>query len=98
MIGTQPRPSPSAVSTALAAFDTSGGCGLGQAPLLLKVVCSATVRLRTGDFAYSTDGRAFTDLVPVFTVKFGRWTGDRLGFFSWNDIEAAGHVDVDYFH
>jgi beta-xylosidase len=49
-------------------------------------------------FAYSLDGQTFTDFGPVFTIKFGKWTGDRLGFFCWNDIEESGSVDVDFFH
>ena len=49
-------------------------------------------------FAYSTDGREYTDIEPVFTIKFGKWTGDRLGFFCWNDKEETGYLDVDWFH
>ena len=49
-------------------------------------------------FAYSLDGTTFTRLGPTFTVKFGKWTGDRLGFFCWNDQTAVGHLDVDFFH
>lgn len=49
-------------------------------------------------FAYSTDGQHFDSLGPTFTLKFGRWTGDRLGFFCWNDRIEAGYFDVDFFH
>jgi len=49
-------------------------------------------------FAWSTDGREFFDFGPEFTVEFGKWTGDRLGFFSWNDEKPQGHVEVDWFH
>lgn len=49
-------------------------------------------------FSYSSDGKQFERLGPVFTVKFGKWTGDRLGFFCWNDREAVGYLDVDFFH
>jgi beta-xylosidase len=48
-------------------------------------------------FARSTDGRTFRDFGPTFTVKFGKWTGDRLGFFCWNEREPQGHIDVDWF-
>ena len=48
-------------------------------------------------FAYSTDGEAYVDFGPVFTIKFGKWMGDRLGFFCWNDKEEAGHMDIDWF-
>ncbi|MHB8899880.1 MAG: beta-xylosidase family glycoside hydrolase, partial [Thermoguttaceae bacterium] len=48
-------------------------------------------------FAYSTDGQSYTDFGPVFTVKFGKWTGDRLGLFCWNEKEESGYLDVDWF-
>jgi beta-xylosidase len=50
------------------------------------------------EFSYSVDGEQFTRLGPTFTLKFGLWTGDRLGFFCWNDRESAGYLDVDFFH
>jgi len=49
-------------------------------------------------FGFSTDGRRYKDFGPEFTLKFGKWTGDRLGFFCWNENEESGYVDVDYFH
>jgi len=55
----------------------------------------------TGDraqYEFSTDGKTFTRFGPEFTLRFGKWTGDRLGFFCWNDKEESGHIDVDYFH
>jgi beta-xylosidase len=36
-------------------------------------------------FAFSTDGGTFHDFGPTFTIRFGKWTGDRLGFFCFND-------------
>jgi beta-xylosidase len=49
-------------------------------------------------FFFSTDGSTYQAFGPDFTIKFGKWTGDRLGFFCWNDIKAEGHIDIDYFH
>ena len=49
-------------------------------------------------FACSSDGRTYTRFGPAFTLGFGQWMGDRLGFFCWNDREAAGHIDINYFH
>ncbi len=49
-------------------------------------------------FAYSADGETYSDFGPVFTLEFGKWTGDRLGFFCWNNAAEAGHIDVDWFH
>lgn len=48
-------------------------------------------------FEYSTDGSTYERFGPVFTVKFGKWTGDRLGFFCWNEFEEKGSIDVDWF-
>jgi len=49
-------------------------------------------------FAWSTDGRSYQRLGPAFTLRFGKWCGDRLGFFCWNDKRAEGHIDIDYFY
>jgi beta-xylosidase len=49
-------------------------------------------------FEYSTDGRTFTHFGPAFTINFGNWCGDRLGFFCWNNRNAEGYIDIDYFH
>ena len=49
-------------------------------------------------FAYSFDGERFVGMGPTFSLRFGMWTGDRLGFFCWNDHQAVGHVDIDFFH
>lgn len=48
-------------------------------------------------FEYSLDGQRFGRLGPPFTIKFGRWTGDRLGFFCWNEQAETGHIDIDSF-
>ncbi|RZV61023.1 MAG: hypothetical protein EX254_08265 [Flavobacteriaceae bacterium] len=47
-------------------------------------------RLRFDDQKYQRFG-------PNFTIEFGNWTGDRLGFFTWNDKEEKGQIDVDWF-
>ncbi|WP_407947754.1 glycoside hydrolase family 43 protein [Pontiella desulfatans] len=49
-------------------------------------------------FEFSTDGERFTRFGPEFTIAFGFWSGDRLGFFCWNESGENGHVDIDYFH
>ena len=49
-------------------------------------------------YEYSTDGKTFERFGPEFTLKFGKWSGDRLGFFCWNEMEEEGQLDVDYFH
>lgn len=49
-------------------------------------------------FAYSTNGESFTRFGPEFTIKFGNWCGNRLGFYCWNDKIANGYIDIDYFH
>ena len=49
-------------------------------------------------FEYSTDGENYERFGPEFAIKFGCWTGDRLGFFCWNEEEEGGLVDVDWFH
>ncbi len=78
-------------------FDAHGQRTSGPA------VTGDTLYVRTvneGDqarFAWSTDDASFHDLGGTFTVKFGQWTGDRLGFFCWNDDEPQGSLDIDWF-
>jgi len=78
-------------------FDANGQITSGP------VIEATTLYIRTandGDqarFAWGTDGRTFHDFGPTFTLKFGQWTGDRLGFFCWNDSEPQGYLDVDWF-
>jgi beta-xylosidase len=52
---------------------------------------------KMASFRYSTDGERFVDIGTSFTLQFGMWTGDRLGFFCWNDQDEAGYLDVDWF-
>jgi beta-xylosidase len=49
-------------------------------------------------FEYSLDGVSFSYFGPVFTISFGKWTGDRLGFFTWSTREEeSGYIDIDWF-
>ncbi|NND08302.1 MAG: glycosyl hydrolase 43 family protein [Saprospiraceae bacterium] len=48
-------------------------------------------------FEYSFDDQKYQRFGPNFTIEFGNWTGDRLGFFTWNDKEEKGQIDVDWF-
>ena len=49
-------------------------------------------------YEYSLDGETFERFGDRFQLEFGRWRGDRLGFYCWNDTSPVGHIDVDYFH
>lgn len=48
-------------------------------------------------YEYSLDGKTYERFGPDFTIEFGKWTGDRLGFFSWNEKEEQGYIDLDWF-
>ncbi len=48
-------------------------------------------------YSYSTDRKSFQRFGPAFTIAFGKWTGDRLGFFCWNEKQEKGYIDVDWF-
>ncbi|WP_394154232.1 glycoside hydrolase 43 family protein [Vibrio maritimus] len=48
-------------------------------------------------YEYSIDGLIYKEFGPVFTISFGKWTGDRLGFFCWNNEDESGYIDVDWF-
>ena len=65
-------------------------------------ITTAVVYFRTdihGDratFSYRT-GPEWKRFGPDFQLIFGKWRGDRIGFYSWNDKAAEGHIDVDWF-
>ncbi len=81
-------------------FDINGKVTTGP------VIDADTLWIRTdndGDRArfawtFMSGGLRLSGDGPEFTLKFGKWCGDRLGFFCWNDEKAEGHIDVDYFH
>ena len=47
--------------------------------------------------SYSLDGEDWKPLGRRFELTFGRWRGDRLGFYCWNEKSPAGHIDIDWF-
>ncbi|MCQ1059889.1 glycoside hydrolase 43 family protein [Photobacterium sp. ZSDE20] len=67
------------------------------------VVDSEHIYIRTTNngncafFEYSLDGKVYKYFGPQFEIAFGNWTGDRLGFFTWNDVEENGYIDVESF-
>ncbi len=48
-------------------------------------------------YSYSYDNKTFVRFGPEFKLVFGQWTGDRLGFYSYNDIQEDGYIDIDWF-
>jgi len=49
-------------------------------------------------FYYSFDNKAFVQFGPEFLLVFGRWLGDRLGLYSYNELSEKGYLDIDWFH
>jgi beta-xylosidase len=47
-------------------------------------------------FAYSLDGKAFTDAGITFQLGYANWKGSRPALYSFGP--NGGYVDVDYFH
>ena len=48
-------------------------------------------------YAYSTDGKTFTDFGEPYQLAWGDYRGDRLGIFTYNNKGEAGYVDCDSF-
>lgn len=48
-------------------------------------------------FSYSVDGTEFMPLGEPFEAQQGRWIGAKIGLFARREVDAAGHVDVDFF-
>ncbi|HVZ48053.1 MAG TPA: family 43 glycosylhydrolase [Gemmatimonadaceae bacterium] len=61
-------------------------------PVWLRVTVRAGELCR---FAFSTDGRAFTDLGGEFRASVGRWVGAKVGLFATG--AAGAHADFDVF-
>ncbi|PTY03112.1 beta-xylosidase [Verrucomicrobia bacterium LW23] len=49
-------------------------------------------------YAYSTDGKNFTEFGPQYQLSWGNYRGDRIGVYSFNNKQDAGYVDVDFLH
>ena len=62
-----------------------------------EIFIRSTNNINQAYYEYSIDGKKFERFGPDFTIEFGKWTGDRLGFFSWNEISETGYIDVDWF-
>jgi len=50
------------------------------------------------NFTYSTDGRHFKPIGETYQLRWGSYRGDRLAIYSFNDLQDAGFIDVDYLH
>jgi beta-xylosidase len=48
-------------------------------------------------YAYSVDGRTFTDFGDPYELTWGDYRGDRIGIYNFNNKAEAGIVDVDSF-
>lgn len=48
-------------------------------------------------FSYSVDGRNFTAFGDTYQLTWGRYRGDRIGIYTYNDKGEQGYVDIDWF-
>ena len=53
----------------------------------------------TCSFAYSTDGKRFSPIGRMFTLKEGKWIGAKIGFFCSRPVSNndGGRIDIDWF-
>lgn len=77
---------------------------VGGAPVTLRVTVRGAAMGGAEDpvmaqFAYSVDGRTFTDVGAPFRAREGRWIGAKVGLFALRPAgtAAGGHADVDWF-
>ncbi len=49
-------------------------------------------------YCYSADGVNFTQFGGQYEVKWGKYRGDYIGIFNYNNLEESGFIDVDWFH
>ncbi|OGV58353.1 MAG: hypothetical protein A2X45_23075 [Lentisphaerae bacterium GWF2_50_93] len=48
-------------------------------------------------YAFSLDGQTFTAFGNEYSLSWGHYRGDRIGLYSFNNKQEAGHVDVEQF-
>lgn len=48
-------------------------------------------------FAWSTNGKRFTDSKETFQLKWGSYRGDRIGLYTFNNQQEAGYIDINRF-
>ncbi len=52
-------------------------------------------------FSYSVNGENWVRLGAEFILRMGHWRGNRIGFFTWNEMEdninKSGYIDIDWF-
>ena len=68
-------------------------------------VTGATIYLRThvdakstATFSYSFDATIFTPFGDAYQLKSANFRGDYIGIYNYNNLGAAGYIDVDWFH
>ncbi|MBW4891624.1 glycoside hydrolase 43 family protein [Mucilaginibacter sp. HMF5004] len=49
-------------------------------------------------YAYSLDGKNYTDFGTPYQLAWGSYRGDRVGIFNYNNKADTGYIDVDFFH
>ena len=72
---------------------------LGQLPRHCRRVYLRTTIDFDGEatFAWSTDGKRFTDSGETFRLKWGSYRGDRIGLYTFNNEREEGSVDIERF-
>ncbi len=73
-------------------WDAAGGPVVHGSDLYLRGYYEGEI----ARFAYSFDGKSFTEAGSTFRLKFANWKGARFGVFTYGPTQ--GWIDVDYIH
>ena len=49
-------------------------------------------------FEYSTDEKSFIRLGDNYQLRWGKYRGDYMGIYNYNNLSENGFVDIDWFH
>ena len=49
------------------------------------------------NYQYSLDGENFIMIGNPYYVKNGNYRGNMIGFFTYNNVEEKGYIDIDWF-
>ena len=87
-------------STKTLEYNTVGADAIAGAVITLNMIWLRSTWGLDGlsQYAYSTDGKTFTDFGTPYQLAWGSYRGDRVGIFNINNNADAGYVDVDFFH
>ena len=64
------------------------------------IICRIHTAIRFDNrqnYQYSLDRENFIMIGNPYYVKSGNYRGNMIGFFTYNNVEEKGYIDIDWF-